>query len=85
MSDELKNLRLEHYSAEDRLAAREALATILPKHTMGGGYNRINTIRAIVELAQGDLEQLKQLVEHAKLDFRDIILWQQMSREKSGK
>ena len=38
-------------------------------------YNLLNTRFAILKLAKGNLEQVKEFTKCAKIDFRDVIMW----------
>lgn len=76
---------LESFPPEDREAVQQALATIKDSHTMGGGVNLNNTITAALTLAKGDLKQLLWLVDQAKVDFRDLVMWYLDAKKDSPK
>ena len=38
-------------------------------------YNLENTLLSILYLAKGDVNEVAELTERAKIDFRDVIYW----------
>lgn len=53
-----------------------ALSSIGLEHVMSESeHNLENTKRAILQLAKGDVKEVIDLVEQAKIDFRNVILW----------
>jgi len=56
-------------------AVLSELSRLTTKETWGSEYNLENAIGAILNLSKGDLKTLKQLVEAARIDFRDVIYW----------
>ncbi|MGI1679039.1 MAG: hypothetical protein K6L75_09930 [Cellvibrionaceae bacterium] len=54
----------------------EYLNSITLKHVMAESQiNLDNTWHAILQLSNGDLEELIRLTQCAKQDFRDVIYW----------
>ena len=52
------------------------LSSITLKDVMAESeYNLLNTRFAILKLAKGNLEQVKEFTKCAKIDFRDVIMW----------
>ncbi len=82
-----KKLRIRiarEFSEEEQIVAFRELESITLQHVMAESqYNLDNTWASIVELAQGDLEEVKILVEAAKRDFRDVIYWAVLKKQES--
>ena len=63
-----QELLKKHFSAEDFLAAEEAL-------NQYQGYEPDRVKEAIVRLAYGSLDGLNQFVDAANKDYRDVLYW----------
>ena len=46
----------------------------------GGAGERLHV--AILNLADGELYELKRLVRHTEVDFRDVLMWGEKPRER---
>lgn len=54
----------------------DELSSITLKDVMAeSDYNLLNTRFAILKLAKGNIEQVKEFTKCAKIDFRDVIMW----------
>lgn len=66
----------EDYPKQDQWLVHKQLASITLDHvTARSQLNLDNTKLAVLKLARGDLDELIYLVECAKVDFRDVLLW----------
>ncbi len=64
------------FDAEDVEWVIATLESITHEHVMAHSQiNLDNTWSAILHLSKGDLNKLKELVDAAKVDFRDVIYW----------
>ncbi len=76
LDEALKTKIRNEFNQEEFLAVKEALLSVSLAHVMANSeYNLNNTRHAIVQLAQGNMDVLKNMVDAAKLDFRNVILW----------
>lgn len=67
---------LRDFSDAEQEPAMSALTSITLQHVMAQSQiNLDNTWQAILDLCQGNLQELQRLVAAAKLDFRDVIYW----------
>ncbi|MDH5178307.1 MAG: hypothetical protein OEZ39_09150 [Gammaproteobacteria bacterium] len=74
------------YSSFDKMKVIQLLDEVKPEHVMAGSeYNLLNTRYSILYLAKGDVAEVAQLVECAKIDFRDVIYWATMEKEATEK
>ncbi|BDD09497.1 hypothetical protein FUAX_19290 [Fulvitalea axinellae] len=56
--------------------AKRLIESIRAEHVMDtGSYNLFNTRIATLELSKGSLESLREFVDEAKKDFRNVIYW----------
>jgi len=63
----------------------ECLSTINLTHVMTESeYNLENTLLSILYLAKGNVNQVIDLTEAAKKDFRDVIYWATLERNSVG-
>ncbi|SHJ20641.1 hypothetical protein [Flavobacterium haoranii] len=54
----------------------DELSSITLKDVMAESeYNLLNTRMAILKIAKGNVEEVKEFTKCAKLDFRDLIIW----------
>lgn len=61
---------------ENRKEALDILSEVTLDHVMANSeHNLRNTRLAILKLAKGDLSDLKEYTDKAKIDFRDVIMW----------
>jgi len=71
------------FSGTDYELAISELESITLKHVMANSQTNLdNTLSAIMQLSKGDLNELANLVEAAKKDFRDVIYWATLEDEK---
>jgi len=83
MEQEIVEIVESDFDEQDRPVAIKALASVTLQHVMAESEDNLrNTRLAILGLSRGDLNQLKQLVEHAKSDFRDVIYWAMLEDKK---
>lgn len=83
IDQEINALLQKKFLAEERVRVIELLSTIRPEHVMAGSeYNLKNTRLAILKLAKTSVDEVKNLIECAKVDFRDVIYWATMESEK---
>lgn len=68
---------IEQAFPEDQQAkVIQVLSSIELHHVMAASaHNLENTWFAILKLAKGDLTEVIDLTEKAKIDFRDVIMW----------
>lgn len=61
------------------------LTTITLNHVMANSQaNLDNTWSSIIQLSKGDLNKLGDLVDAAKVDFRDVIYWATLENDLSS-
>ena len=83
MNQEIKNKIVETFKENDQNCAIDALGSMTLKDVMGESQSNLdNTSLSIVYLAKGSLGKLKELVAVAKVDFRDVIYWATLEKEK---
>ena len=70
------------FSAEDNNMAILELESLTLDHVVDGQSNLDKTRSAILELSNGDINKLVELVNAAKADFRDVISWASLDRDK---
>jgi hypothetical protein len=62
---------------------KEQLETITLQHVMAQSQvNLDNTYNAILDLCKGNVQQIGQYVDVAKVDFRDVIYWALIDKNK---
>lgn len=71
------------FSDHDIAQVKHELAKLSPSDTMGSEYNLNNAIGAILDLSGGDIEELCNLVDAARKDFRDVIYWWMIENKKA--
>lgn len=79
----LNRLRAE-FAEADLPNVIAALDDLTPAHAMDSQSNLDNAIDAILNLSQGDAEELIRLVEAARTDFRDVIYWWSLEQQKAA-
>ena len=76
MDKEIQDRIAKDFEVVEQDAVAKALLSIKPRHVMAASdFNLNNTRMAILHLAKGNLQEVLTLTEHAKIDFRDVILW----------
>ena len=66
----------EGFSELNQTEAIELINTIKLSHVMAQSeYNLKNTLFAVIQLAEGNIKDLKYYIDCAKTDFRDVIYW----------
>ncbi len=74
----LEKIKAKFSSSEAEMVISK-LNTVTLEHVMAGSQENLdNTHFAILQLSNGDLLELGDLVEAAKMDFRDVIYWASM-------
>lgn len=72
----LTDIILNDFKPKDVDLVINELSSITLKHVMAESkYNLLNTRFAILKLAKGNIEQVKEFTKCAKIDFRDVIMW----------
>ena len=82
MNSELKNRVLSDFSEADYEFVISKMESITLGYVMNGQKNLENTWSAMLLLSKGDLNKLEDLIDVAKIDFRDVILWATLESEK---
>lgn len=73
----------ESFTEKNQLKAIELVNSINKKHVMGESeYNLNNTHYSVIELAKGNLKELRYYVACAKKDFRDVIYWVSIDKHR---
>ncbi len=71
----VEKLKSNFIGTEYELAISE-MESITLKHVMANSQTNLdNTLSAILKLSKGNLNELGNLVEAAKKDFRDVVYW----------
>jgi len=85
MNPKIKNNIYKTFKEDDQIRAIDALGSITLKHVMAESQNNLdNTWLSIIYLSKGSLGKLKDLVAVAKIDFRDVIYWATLEKEKKA-
>jgi len=64
------------FDGADLFEAEKIVGSISPDHVMANcDVNLRNTHLAVLRLSRGSMDQLRQMVDAAKGDFRDVIYW----------
>ncbi len=70
------------FSRSDYELIVSEMKSIRLKHVMANSQTNLdNTWTAILQLSKGDLNELGNLVDAAKRDFRDVIYWATLENE----
>ena len=73
----------ESFIEKNQAKAIELISTINKSHVMGESeYNLNSTHISVIELAKGNLKELRYYVTCAKKDFRDVIYWVSIDEER---
>lgn len=84
MEKEILDCIANNFKPAFRESAIKELLSIELKHVMAeSAYNLYNTRMSILYLAQGNIKDLIDLTEKAKIDFRDVIMWASEERSKA--
>lgn len=76
MTDNILAIIRRDFNQEQSILVTTQLASINLTHVMAASETNVEATRlAILKLAKGDLEKVIRLTEHAKSDFRDVIMW----------
>ena len=83
MNSKIKNKLLAQFSSQDQADALSEMESITLQHVMAKSQTNLdNTLLAILELSKGNLTELESLVKAAKKDFRDVIYWASLEKNK---
>ena len=76
MRQQIIDIVSRDFPEEKREVVIEYLSSINLSHVMAESeYNLENTLLAILHLAKGDVNEVEELTERAKEDFRNVISW----------
>ena len=85
MQKKIIDIIYQDFPEEKRGTVIECLSTIDLTHVMAESeYNLENTLLSILYLAKGNVDEVIQLTEAAKKDFRDVIYWATLERSRTG-
>ncbi|HAS42861.1 MAG TPA: hypothetical protein DCS93_20445 [Microscillaceae bacterium] len=66
----------QEFSTQEAALVIDALSSINLNHIMAQSKSQLKyTKLSILKLAKGDLDEVIDLTEKAKIDFRDILYW----------
>ena len=66
----------QEFSTQEAALVIDALSSINLNHVMAQSKSQLKyTKLSILKLAKGDLDEVIDLTEKAKIDFRDILYW----------
>lgn len=78
----LEKIKADFPESEYELVV-SVMKTITLKHVMANSQNNLdNTWSSILQLSKGDLTKLGDLVDAAKIDFRDVVYWASLENQK---
>ena len=81
MDEKTINVINEQFSREEAQIVINELNSIGLHHVMANSEtNLTNTHLSILKLAKGDVDEVVALTKHAKIDFRDVIMWATQER-----
>ncbi|NHF57994.1 hypothetical protein FK220_001490 [Flavobacteriaceae bacterium TP-CH-4] len=76
MANEIEEQILADYTLKKREKVKSLLSELTLEHVMARSeWNLLNARKAILTLADGQLNEIPKLVKAAKIDFRDVIYW----------
>lgn len=76
MNQKITHIIEQEFPEDQQAKVIQALSSIELHHVMAASaYNLENTRLAILKLAKGDVKEVVDLTEKAKIDFRDVIMW----------
>ena len=83
MDKKIIELINNEFEPEFREYVTKELLSIESKHVMAESeYNLNNTRMSILYLAKGNIKEVIELTKCAKIDFRDVIYWADLKKEK---
>lgn len=83
MDTEIQNIIDQDFELEHREEAKQELLSLELKHVMAESEHNLRNARmAILYLAKGNLDIVKEMTHFAKIDFRDVILWASEERKR---
>ena len=86
MTQEIKSKIYETFKESDHKRAIDILGSVTLQHVMTNSQSNLNNAwLSIIYLSKGSLGELKKLVTLAKVDFRDVIYWTILEKEKEQK
>ena len=85
MRQQITDIVNRDFPEDKRVFVTECLSSLNLSHVMAESqYNLDNTLYAILYLAKGDVNEVEELTERAKIDFRDVISWAMREKQGSG-
>ena len=85
MQKKIINTIYQDFPEEKRGTVIKCLSTINLTHVMAESESNLeNTLLSILYLAQGNVDEVIKLTEVAKVDFRDVIYWATLKRNRIG-
>lgn len=83
MDKKIIELINNEFKPEFRESVTKELLSIEPKHVMAESeFNLYNTRMSILYLSKGNIKEVIELTKCAKIDFRDVIYWANLEKEK---
>jgi len=83
-SNHLKKISSDFSESDYELVVSE-MESITLDHVMGSSKSNLNkTWSSILELSNGDLNELGRLIKAAKIDFRDVIYWATLQKNNNA-
>jgi len=84
MKQEIIDIINKDFSEDERAFVIEQLSSIKLTHVMvESEMNLENTLFSILRLANGNVSDIAELTEVAKIDFRDVIYWTSLLPQKN--
>jgi len=81
MDQDIIDVINQDFSAEEAALVIDELASINLNHVMAQSKSQLKHTRlSILKLAKGDLEEVIDLTERAKADFRNILYWASLQK-----
>lgn len=75
MDKAVKDKIEEYFKADEIVQITNALLSITTEHTWDSEYNLKNTRLSILKLAKGNINEVLELTNCTKTDFRDVVIW----------
>ncbi len=75
MDNEVQKIINQYFQGEEKETVIKELSSIKLSSVMNSEDNLRNTKLSILKLAKGDIKQVLELIESAKIDFRDVCFW----------
>lgn len=83
MNEEITALLSKQFNGQDYWDAHALLSSLTLNHVMAQSEENLrNTRLAVLHLSKGDLNAVKNYVDAAKKDFRDVIYWATLEDKK---